>query len=132
VAIGAGAQPNGRESGRHLLSVPTTGPSAAALAKTYARPVARYGAFTLVEASGADADRLRRAGADLRDDMREVRLGSAEVDPARERSPLAGSRAGRGGRALAVVQFAGPIKEAWLRRLEGTGVRVVTYMAENA
>jgi subtilisin family serine protease len=132
VAIGAGAQPNARESGRHLFSVPKTGPSAAALAKTDARQVARYGAFTLVEASGADADRLRRAGADLRDDMREVRLGSAEVDPARERAPLAGSRAGRGGRALAVVQFAGPIKEAWLRRLEGTGVRVVTYMAENA
>ena len=130
--MGAGAQASEHGSGPHLLSVPNRGSSAAALAMTKARLVARYRAFTLVEASGADAERLREAGADIRDDMHEVKLGGAEVDPARERAPLARSRAGKGGRALAIVQFAGPIKDAWLGRLERTGVRVVTYTAENA
>jgi Subtilase family len=112
----------------HLLSVPTERLSAAALAKTHARVVARYGSFTLVEAAGDDAERLRDAGADQRDDMRKVRLGRSEIDPARERVPLP---AGRHGPSLAVVQFAGPVKDAWLERLRATGVRVVTYMAEN-
>jgi subtilisin family serine protease len=93
--------------------------------------IARYGAFTLVEAAGNDAERLRRAGADLRDDMREVRLGRREIDPTRERVPLATHGRAPGAPGLAVVQFVGPIKDAWLERLRATGVRIVTYMAEN-
>ena len=93
------------------------------------RVIARYDAFTLVEAAGDDAGRLRRAGADLRDDMRELRVGRAEIDPARDRVPL--RALARRKPVLAVVQFVGPIKDAWLERLRKTGVRVVTYMAEN-
>ena len=36
------------------------------------------------------------------------------------------------GEALALVQFVGPIKDEWLEQLRGTGVRVITYMAQNA
>jgi hypothetical protein len=115
----------------HLLTVPADGAAAAALARTDARVVARYEAFTLVEAEGDDAARLRRAGADLRDDMRELRLGRSVLDPARERPSLVTKQRAPHAPGLAVVQFVGPIKDAWLDRLGKTGVRVVTYMAEN-
>ena len=130
-AVGADA---GRSAGTgpHLFSVPAEGRPAAALARTDADVIARYGGFELVRASGADADRLRRAGADLRDDMRTVRLGQDEVDPLTGRAPLATRGRSAGAHGLAVVQFVGPIKDAWLERLRSTGVRVVSYMAANA
>jgi hypothetical protein len=129
VAVSAGAEPRQPENGRHLLSVPADGPAANALARSDVRVIARYDAFTVVEAAGDDAERLQRAGADLRNDMREVKVGRAEIDPARDRAPLRGLSRGRP--ALAVVQFVGPVKDAWLARLRATGARVVTYMAEN-
>ena len=130
-AVGAGAQRSELDTAPHLFSVPTDGRPAAALARTDARVIARYEAFTLVEAAGNDAERLRRAGADLRDDMRELKVGRREIDPALDRAPLRAKSRGRPEPGLAVVQFAGPIKDAWLERLRRTGVRVVTYMAEN-
>lgn len=38
----------------------------------------------------------------------------------------------RPGRRLVVLQFDGPIKDAWLEALAPTGAKIVTYMAENA
>ena len=131
VAVGARAERSAPGAAPHLFSVPSDGPAAVALARTQARVVAHYAAFTLVVAEGDDATRLRRAGADQRDDMREVRLGGQVLDPLRERAPLATKRRAPQGPGLAVVQFVGPIKDAWLDRLRSTGVRVVTYMAEN-
>jgi subtilisin-like proprotein convertase family protein len=125
VATSAGAQRSAPDNTPHLLSVPTGGKAAVALARAGPRVLARYESFTLVEASGDDAERLVRAGAGLRDHMREVRIGRREVDPA-----LHGWKGA--GPGMAVVQFDGPIKDAWLERLRGTGVRVVSYMAENA
>ena len=131
VAVSAHAEHTAPGTAPHIFSVPSDGPAAVVLARTQARVVARYATFTLVEAEGDDASRLRRAGADQRDDMREVKLGSQVVDPLRERAPLATKPHSPQGPGLAVVQFVGPIKDAWLDRLRSTGVRVVTYMAEN-
>ena len=35
------------------------------------------------------------------------------------------------GEALVLVQFVGPIKDAWLERLRSTGARIVEYVAQN-
>jgi subtilisin-like proprotein convertase family protein len=118
-------------AGSHLLAVSTSGDQAQALATTNPRVVARYDAFTLVEADGVDTDRLVRAGADLRDDMRTVRLGGRVLDPATERTTLAGKAGLPSAPALVVVQFVGPVKDAWLKRLRATGARVVSYTAQN-
>jgi subtilisin-like proprotein convertase family protein len=128
----AGAQRPRADGGRHLLVVPHTPEGESALERSDARAIARYQSFTLVEAASDDAERLRRAGADRRDDMREVRLGERDVDPARRRS-LAAKGTPRRGRAqgLALVQFVGPVKPSWLERLRATGVRVVHYAAQN-
>ena len=128
----AGAQSSPADDRPHFLVVPNDPEGEAALARSDARVVARYGEFTLVEAAGGDDSRLRRAGADRRDDMREVSLPSAEFDPRSDRASLAAKSTPEPDEALAVVQFVGPVKDAWLARLEDTGARVVQYASQNA
>jgi len=128
----AGAQSPPADDRLHLLLVPHDPEGDAAIARSDARVVARYGEFTLVEAAGGDDTRLRRAGSDRRDDMREVSLPSAEFDPSSERASLAAKGTPEPDETLAVVQFVGPVKDAWLARLEDTGARVVQYTSQNA
>jgi subtilisin-like proprotein convertase family protein len=128
----AGAQSVPSDSRPHLLVVPDSPAGDAALDRSDARAIARYKGFTLVEAAGSDDTRLRRAGADRRDDMREVSLPSAEFDPRSRRASLAAKNAPDPEETLAVVQFIGPVKDAWLGRLEDTGARVVQYASQNA
>ena len=116
----------------HLLLVPDTPEGKAALAGSDARVVASYGSFSLVEAAGRDEGRLRRAGADRRDDMRTVRTAAGDVDPATERLALAAKEGPELDEVLALVQFVGPVKDAWLDRVRATGARLVTYQAENS
>jgi len=101
-----------------------------AFERTGARVVARYDEFTLVEASGADHQRLRSAGATRRDDMREVLLAGGEVDPA-ARPSLAAKEAPDRREALVLVQFVGPVKGEWLAKLYATGATVLGYAAQN-
>ena len=123
--------PPGADRSPHLLVVPNSAEGQAALARSDARVVSSYREFTLVEAAGADDERLREAGADRRDDMREVGLPDAEVDPLADRASLAAKGAPDRDEVLAVVQFVGPVKDEWLGRLGATGARVVQYVAEN-
>ncbi|MGH2762542.1 MAG: S8 family serine peptidase, partial [Thermoleophilaceae bacterium] len=126
----APAQSSAPSTGRHLLLVPATPEGEAALAESDARVVAGYDEFTLVEASGADDAELRDAGAARRDDMRRVSLAGGSVDPARRQS-LASKQVEPGAEELVLVQFVGPVKDAWRRRLERTGVEVIGYAAQN-
>ena len=112
--------------------MPATPAGTAALGRTDARTVARYESFSLVEAAGDDVERLRGAGADRRDDMRTVATAAGAIDPAVERASLAAKGAPDRERTLALVQFVGPPKDAWLERLRATGARLVGYQAENA
>jgi subtilisin-like proprotein convertase family protein len=122
----------------HLVVVPTSAKGTAALAQSAARKVAGYRAFTLVEATGADVARLVAAGGEVRDDMREVRIGTRSVDPAtsrpslRDKSRTRARQAAPRERGLAVVQYAGPLKDEWIQAVRATGVEVVSYMAQNA
>jgi subtilisin-like proprotein convertase family protein len=116
----------------HLLVVPKTADGVVALVEADARVVARYESFALVEAAGEDDRRLRDAGAQRRDDMREVATAAGEFDPEADRGSLAAKRAPDRGEVLALVQFVGPPKDAWVERLRATGARIVTYQAENA
>src|SRR5829696_4584363 len=116
----------------HVLLVPKTAEGVVALTRADARVVARYESFTLVEAAGEDDRRLRAAGAQRRDDMREVATAAGEFDPETDRGSLAGKRAPVRDEVLALVQFVGPPKDAWIERLRATGARIVTYQAENA
>jgi subtilisin-like proprotein convertase family protein len=131
-AVLATAQSQQPDDRRHLLLVPSDAEGTAALARTDARVLARYESFSLVEAEGGDDERLRGAGAERRDDMRRVETAAGEIDPRADRSSLAAKEAPDRQETLALVQFVGPPKEAWVERLRETGVRIVTYQAENA
>src|SRR4051794_8865128 len=134
-SAGASPPPDGSS---HLLVVPASDAGRAALTvATGAREVARYKQFTLVEATGGDVAALQRAGASLRDDMREVRIGTRSYDVALERPALLGKHGGaapsatKDGAGLAVVQYVGPIKDEWTAAVTKTGVQIVSYMAQN-
>jgi hypothetical protein len=99
---------------RHLLLVPSDAEGTAALARTDARVIARYEAFSLVEAQGTDDQRLRNAGAERRDDMRTVETAAGEIDPTTDRSSLAAKEGPDRQETLALVQFVGPPKDAWV------------------
>ncbi|HEX8855244.1 MAG TPA: hypothetical protein VF752_06550, partial [Thermoleophilaceae bacterium] len=127
VAMGAAPPSNAPVQ---LLLVPSTPHAQDALRGTSARVIARYGAFTLVQAQGEDADDLKRAGAERRDDLQRVTLNGRSIDPT-GRTSLAGKRrVDRSG--LALLQFVGPVKDAWLDNVRATGVKVVTYMPEDS
>ncbi len=113
--------------GRHLYLVPARAQGDASIEAAGARTVARYEAFTLVSADGAANAVLRAAGADRRDDMRSVATEAGKLNPAKARALNAGA-----GESLAVVQFVGPIKDAWLDSMRATGATIVTYTAQNA
>ncbi len=125
-----GAQSATPDRSPHLLLVPDTPRAEAALDASNARTVASYDAFTLVEARGDDDADLRSAGADRRDDMRRVSLPGGSFDPL-ERESLASRGAPDLDEALAVVQFAGPVKDGWLERLSDSGARIVQYLPQN-
>lgn len=116
----------------HLLLVPSDAEGTAALARTDARVLARYESFSLVEAQGGDDERLRGAGAERRDDMRKVHLGGRTLDPLAGRPSLATKASDTRAGELVLVQFVGPVKDAWLERLDQTGGRVVGYAAQNS
>ena len=113
---GGGSGAPAQLDGRHLYLVPAGAQGEAAIASTGARSIARYDAFTLVSAHGSADPALRAAGADRRDDMRTVAVADGKLDPADEPSLNAGA-----GESLAVVQFVGPVKDAWLESLRKTG-----------
>ena len=116
----------------HLLLVPDTPDAVVALTNSDARVVARYHSYSLVEAAGEDERHLAAVGAQRRDDMREVTTAAGPLDPAADRGSLAGKQAPDRGEVLALVQFVGPPKDAWVDRLRATGATIVSYQAENA
>ena len=84
----SGAKPARKASApaSHLVVVPASAQGRAALASASVRTIARYRAFTLVEATGSDVARLVAAGGELRDDMRRVRIGRRpRIPPSRAR-----------------------------------------------
>lgn len=122
----------------HIVLVPNSEAGRAALTGARVETLATYGAFTLVEASGAVVSRLIAAGGTVRDDMREVRIGTVSADPRLARTTLGGALrngaaqvTGSDGYGLAVVQYVGPLKDAWIAAVTASGVEVVSYMAQN-
>ena len=117
----------------HLLLVPKTA-ERRSRAGPSGRP--RGGALRVVRAGRGRRARTTGACAppapQRRDDMREVATAAGELDPAADRASLAGKRAPDRDEVLALVQFVGPPKDAWVERLRATGARIVTYQAENA
>ena len=125
----AGGPPPAERSA-HLLVVPTTAQGRAALSVSAARTMADHNTFTLVEASGADVDRLLRPARPCATTCARSRIGAVTRPRGRppallDKAGAARRSAGTGGDGLAVVQYVGPIKDAWTAAVRRPGVEVV-------
>ncbi len=108
--------------------------TARALESAGGRLVADYEGFRIYEVSSAVANSFAtRNGAHLADDNNVVLLNSGAIDtttPEAQAMRSAGSAGG--GKQMRLVQFAGPIRPDWYQALGDTGVRIVTYIPNNA
>ena len=110
--------------------------SAAALEAQGARLIADYGGYKLFDVSSdlaAKANNL--AGVETGDENNLVLLNSGSIDTTTSEAQDMRSAKGGGattGRQMHLIQFAGPIMHEWYDALVATGVRVVTYIPNNA
>lgn len=108
-----------------------------------------YGSYRLLlvdEQAAGGRGELTSGGLEVRDDMDVVRFGRDKVDTRRpgaavaqlqsweRRNELANAQADGSAPkdGLYVVQFVGPVKDAWLAELDAAGFDVVSYVPENA
>ncbi|MFL5356157.1 S8 family serine peptidase [Archangium sp.] len=111
---------------------------AAELEKRGAKVLGDYGAFKLVQVDDATLDSLSPAqGAELRDDYDRILLNAGVIDTASEYAKsMRGVPQKRmteaGTKGFHLVHYEGPVRPEWLEALESTGVRVVTYIPNNA
>ncbi|WP_224363257.1 S8 family serine peptidase [Hyalangium versicolor] len=91
-----------------------------------------YGSFKVIEVDDAALESLPE-GAQSRDDLNDLLLNAGVIDTASAHGQsLRGMSVPVFGKRLHIVQFAGPIQEAWVQELEATGVKLITYIPNNA
>jgi len=113
-------------SGPHTLQVP---PELALPQGT--RVVADYGVYRLIEADDAALATLTtQEGVEQRDDYDQILLNVGPVNTRVEARALLSETAS--GPRLHLVQFVGPVKREWHAALEASGVRIVSYIPNNA
>ncbi|WP_233261948.1 S8 family serine peptidase [Vitiosangium sp. GDMCC 1.1324] len=136
---GSGSEPGnqrleGYRSKAPFHKVQLSAQQAAELEKHGAKVLGDYGSYKLVQVDDATLDSLSPAkGAELRDDYDHILLNAGVIDTASE---YAKSQRGMvkkaAGKGFHIVHFDGPVKAEWLEELKATGVRVVTYIPNNA
>jgi subtilisin-like proprotein convertase family protein len=118
---------------RHKVSI-SDPQLAESLRQQGGRIVADYGSYKLLEVDTAAANTLlNKNDAQLADENNLVLLNAGAIDTS---TPAAQAMRGGGsvgsGKQMRLIQFAGPIQPAWYEALVKTGVRVVTYIPNNA
>ncbi len=94
--------------------------------------IADYGSFKVVQVDDKAMAALPQ-GAQTRDDFNDILLNAGTINTAsRHGQSLRGLSLPASGKSLKLVQFSGPIKEEWVKELEATGVKLITYIPNNA
>ena len=103
-------------------------------ARALAFPGIDYGGFRVVEVNDATADALVAAGVGEKlADADQILLNAGAVDTTTTAAKALRRTVGAfAGKSLHLVQFAGPIKQEWVKALEADGLRIVTYIPNNA
>lgn len=103
------------------------------LAGQGARLVADYGGWQLYEVEQLPAGLFNRSGVEDRDGYNVIHLNTGPIDTASaEAKSLRKARGAFAGKRMHLVQFVGPTQPMWHGALAETGVRIVTYIPENA
>ena len=117
-----------------LHKIQVSADKAQALEQQGATVVADYGSYKLLQVSSNHLAVLSAdVGAELRDDYNQILLNAGAIDTASTHAQSQrGVRKSAVGNSLHMVQFAGPVRPEWYQALEATGVRIVTYVPNNA
>jgi hypothetical protein len=103
------------------------------LAGKGARLLADYGGWQLYEVDQVPPGLFNRPQAEDRDRYNVIELNAGPIDTTSvEAKALRKARGDFAGKRMHLVQFAGPPQPVWHEALAGTGVRIVTYIPENA
>ncbi len=104
------------------------------VARAGAFPGIDYGKFRVADVDDATAEAIVRSGAgELIEDGDHILLNAEKVDTTKaEVKALRTKAATVAGHRLHLVQFAGPIKQAWVDALKADGLHIVTYIPTNA
>ncbi|MFY0522257.1 S8 family serine peptidase [Archangium gephyra] len=136
---GSAKEPGAPQSGsyRHdpsLHKVQLSAEKAAELEAQGATVLADYGSFKLLQVDDSTLKRLPALkDAELRDEYNHILLNAGVIDTMSEHAQsLRGMRKTAVGKRFHIVQFAGPVQPEWYKALEATGVKVVTYIPNNA
>jgi subtilisin-like proprotein convertase family protein len=117
---------------RHKVSVsdPNT---ARALEKQGARVIADYGSYKLFEVPADLLEKVDSAHAQVVDENNLLLLNSGTVDTSTEvAQEMRVNKDQVDGKQMHLIQFSGPILPEWYNALVATGVKVVTYIPNNA
>ncbi len=120
-----------------------TGPTRRILVDTTRAPAVRgkaarridYGSFAVLDVDVAEANRLIAAGLATNADAQNVILlntGALDTRSDEARSIARSAPKVGGGAHLHLVQFPGPVQDAWLAQLDATGARRIAYIPNNA
>ncbi len=94
--------------------------------------LADYGSFQLYEVDHLRPEVLQAENTEVRDDSNEILLNAASIDTSTAvvkalRHPVGAFN----GKRLHLVQFVGPIQNAWHESLKKTGAQIISYLPEN-
>jgi hypothetical protein len=95
--------------------------------------LADYGSFQLYEVDHLRPEVLQAKNAEIRDDSNGIFLNAASIDTSAAavkslRQPVGAFN----GKHLHLVQFVGPMQNAWHEALKKTGAQIISYLPENA
>src|ERR1700722_7397404 len=95
--------------------------------------LADYGSFQLYEGDPLRPEVLQAENTEVRDDSNQILLNAASIDTSAAavkalRHPVGAFN----GKRLHLVQFVGPIQNAWHESLRKTGAQIISYLPENA
>ncbi len=95
--------------------------------------LADYGSFQLYEVDHLRPEVLQAENAEVRDDSNGIFLNAASIDTSAAavkalRQPVGAFN----GKRLHLVQFVGPMQNAWHEALKKTGTQIISYLSENA
>ena len=95
--------------------------------------VGDYGSFQIIETQETQPTDSRRSRTESADDSDFIELNSVQLNTrSAETKALRKQRASFTGKRLHLIQFAGPVKPEWRDEIEQRGVKIVSYVPNNA
>ena len=134
-ATAAAAAPAARQTDTLSLRLPAAEAERLSAAGIAPQRVRDYGGFLWLNASASERAALRRAGIafELQPEAGQLNVPGHRFDPLTDGEPRVALKAGEAdGRGFRLVQFEGPVRQAWLDQLAAADLKPLQYYPHNA